>query len=172
MQEFWVFGYGSLMWRPGFAHTQKIPALLHGMSRRLCVYSYVHRGTETNPGLVLGLDRGGACHGIAFQVEAENWQDTLAYLRAREQVTNVYLEARRKITLRDQTPRAVEAITYIVDRTHRQYAGTLPVQEQRAIVRRSVGQSGPNPDYVLSTLAQLREMGIRDENLEAVAAGL
>ena len=172
MQEFWVFGYGSLMWRPGFAHAQKTPALLHGMNRRLCVYSYVHRGTESTPGLVLGLDRGGACHGVAFRVEPENWEETLAYLRAREQVTNVYVEARRKITLLGDTRRGVEAITYIVDRTHRQYAGTLPVEEQRAIVRRSVGQSGPNPEYVLSTLAHLREMGIRDENLEAVAAGL
>jgi cation transport protein ChaC len=105
-------------------------------------------------------------------VEPENWEETLAYLRAREQVTNVYVEARRKITLLGDTRRGVEAITYIVDRTHRQYAGTLPVEEQRAIVRRSVGQSGPNPEYVLSTLAHLREMGIRDENLEAVAAGL
>ncbi|MDP4822632.1 MAG: gamma-glutamylcyclotransferase [Aestuariivirgaceae bacterium] len=172
MQEFWVFGYGSLMWRPGFAHEDKTPALLHGMSRRLCVYSYVHRGTEQAPGLVLGLDRGGACHGVAFRVRPRDWDEVVAYLRAREQVTNVYVEARRQITLRGHAPRKVEALTYHVDRTHQQYAGVLPVEEQRAIVRRGVGQSGPNPEYILNTLAHLREMGIRDGNLEKVAAGL
>lgn len=172
MQEFWVFGYGSLMWRPGFVHVEKSPALLHGMNRRLCVYSFVHRGTEQAPGLVLGLDRGGACHGVAFRVKAEDWDETVAYLRAREQVTNVYVEASRQITLLGQERRKVEALTYHVDRTHRQYAGVLPVDEQRAIVRRSVGQSGPNPEYILSTLAHLRDMGIRDENLEKVAADL
>ena len=172
MQEFWVFGYGSLMWRPGFAHEECRPALLRGMSRRLCVYSFHHRGSEDSPGLVLGLDRGGACRGLAFRVAQARWQEVLAYLREREQVTNVYLEANRRVHLLDEPDREVSALTYIVDRSHRQYAGALPVAEQQAIVRRSVGKSGPNPEYVLSTLAHLRQMGIRDEALESVAAGL
>lgn len=172
MQEFWVFGYGSLMWRPGFEHAECRPALLRGMSRRLCIYSFHHRGTPDSPGLVLGLDRGGACRGLAFRVEPSRWEQVHAYLREREQVTNVYLEARRRVSLLDEPGREVEALTYVVDRSHPQYAGALPVAEQQAIVARSAGKSGPNPEYVLSTLSHLRQMGIRDEALEAVAAGL
>lgn len=171
MQEFWVFGYGSLMWRPGFAFAEKRPALLRGMSRKLCVYSWFHRGSPEEPGLVLGLDRGGACHGMAFRVLERDWQEVLAYLREREQVTNVYREVRRKVVLLGER-RVVEALTYVVDRNHQQYAGGLPVEELRRLVRRGRGQSGPNPEYVLSTLEHLRGMGITDRELEAVAAGL
>lgn len=172
MQEFWVFGYGSLMWRPGFTHVETRPALLRGMSRRLCVYSYFHRGCENRPGLVLGLDRGGACRGVAFRVADHHWPDVLAYLREREQVTHIYHEVTRKIQLVDEPGREITALTYVVDRKHPQYAGNLPIEEQQKIVRHSVGQSGPNPEYVLSTVAHLRSMGIRDHGLEAVAAGL
>src|SRR5262245_2338593 len=85
----WVFGYGSLMWRPGFPYLERHPARLIGLHRALCVYSYVHRGTPEKPGLVLGLDRGGACRGIAYRVAAAERDGTLSYLREREQVTSV-----------------------------------------------------------------------------------
>ena len=172
MQEFWVFGYGSLMWRPGFAHEETRPALLHGMSRRLCVYSHFHRGCKKRPGLVLGLDRGGSCRGVAFRVNANLWPDVLSYLREREQVTHIYHEVTRRIRLVDEPGREVTALTYVVDRAHSQYAGLLPISEQQAIVRQSIGQSGPNPEYVLSTVEHLRSMGIFDRQLEAVASGL
>ena len=168
MQQFWVFGYGSLIWRPGFAFTESRHALLRGAHRSLCVYSHVHRGTPERPGLVLGLDRGGACRGIAFKVDPADWDETVAYLRAREQVTMVYLEATRAISLVEEGGRTVSALCYLVDRNHGQYAGRLDVETQARMVRDGVGQSGANPEYLTNTVTHLRELGIRDHQLEAV----
>src|SRR5258708_18064929 len=95
----WVFGYGSLIWRPGFDFLERVPARLIGEHRALCVYSFVHRGTPEKPGLVLGLDRGGACRGIAFRIAEKNRGATIAYLREREQVTSVYRERKRSVWL-------------------------------------------------------------------------
>ena len=97
--DLWVFGYGSLIWKPGFAFLEQKPARLIGEHRSLCIYSMVHRGTPEKPGLVLGLDRGGACQGVAFRVAATERKTTVAYLREREQVTSVYIEAWRNVTL-------------------------------------------------------------------------
>ena len=171
MKQFWVFGYGSLMWRPGFAYLRSEAARVHGYHRSLCVYSYVHRGTPEQPGLVLGLDRGGSCHGTAFEVAPENWEGTIAYLRAREQVTSVYLEKRKTVTLIGSR-RTVEAVTYVVDRAHRQYAGVLDVDALERHVRSGVGVSGQCIDYVNNTLAHLREMNIHDPALEQLARRL
>src|SRR6202163_2255764 len=120
-----VFGYGSLMWRPGFEFIERVPARLIGEHRALCVYSFVHRGTPEKPGLVLGLDRGGACRGVAFRVPGKLRADTIAYLRGREQVTNVYIETHRAITVLGAPERRVTALVYCVDRGHAQYAGRL-----------------------------------------------
>lgn len=165
MQQFWIFGYGSLMWRPGFEHIASEPGLIRGLHRKLCVYSHVHRGTPEKPGLVLGLDHGGSCHGIAYQIDPERWEDTLAYLRAREQVTMVYLERQKTVTLLNSA-RNVQAITYIVDRRHHQYAGALPEEELVSHVLNGKGVSGHCIDYVVNTVTHLREMNIRDDTLE------
>ena len=127
MQQFWVFGYGSLMWRPGFDYVERQAGLIRGFHRRLCVLSHVHRGTPETPGLVLGLDRGGSCHGLAFRIESGKWDATLTYLRSREQVTMVYLEQVKPVMLIG-SGEVVEAVTYVVDKTHRQYAGRLDLQ--------------------------------------------
>lgn len=168
MDEFWVFGYGSLMWNPGFAYEQRIEARANGYRRSLCVRSFVHRGTPENPGLVLGLDRGGSCRGIAFRVADAVRDEVIAYLRERELVTNVYLERQLPVTLKDG--RRVPALTYVVDRQHRQYAGALDVREAAAVVSQASGKSGPNHLYVANTLAHMQEMGIRDQWLEQVSA--
>ncbi|MCT8268416.1 gamma-glutamylcyclotransferase [Afifella sp. JA880] len=161
-EDFWVFGYGSLMWNPGFPHVETKPARLIGAHRSLCVYSFVHRGTEERPGLVLGLDRGGSCRGLAFKVKAEDREAVVAYLRAREQVTRVYKEAVRQVVFADGRG---HALVYLVDRTHQQYAGVLDAPHQLEIVRHAHGQSGPNTDYVVSTAQHLRDMGVVDRHL-------
>lgn len=171
MEQFWIFGYGSLMWRPGFAFLKSEAARVHGYHRSLCVYSHVHRGTPEQPGLVLGLDRGGSCHGLAFEIARQNWEETLAYLRAREQVTSVYLERRKTITLLDSR-RTVEAVTYVVDRAHRQYAGVLDEDSLERHVRLGHGVSGHCTDYVMNTVSHLREMNIHDPALERLARRL
>jgi cation transport protein ChaC len=169
MREFWVFGYGSLMWRPGFAHEQCIPARLSGFHRALCVFSHVHRGTPERPGLVLGLDRGGACRGVAFRAPAHAAEATLAYLRERELVTNVYREVVHRVTLLDGSQRAVDAVCYVVDRSHPQYAGKRAPEELLALVQQGLGKSGTNRDYVVATQEHLDQMGIRDPVLDWLA---
>ncbi|MBW8909225.1 MAG: gamma-glutamylcyclotransferase [Mesorhizobium sp.] len=166
MGDFWVFGYGSLIWRPGFAHIETRRARLYGYRRSLCVYSFVHRGTRERPGLVLGLDRGGSCIGLAYRVPANLRGEVLSYLRERELVTSVYLE--RMLDVRLDDGGVVEAVAYIVDRQHEQYAGALDAVEAAKVVRGAVGRSGNNEDYVLSTLEHLEALGIRDHWLEDV----
>ncbi|TPL43182.1 gamma-glutamylcyclotransferase [Mesorhizobium sp. B2-4-6] len=166
MGDFWVFGYGSLIWRPGFAHVETRRARLYGYRRSLCVYSFVHRGTRARPGLVLGLDRGGSCIGLAYRVPENLRDEVLSYLRERELVTSVYLE--RMLDIRLNGGGSVEAVAYTVDRQHEQYAGGLDVDHAAEVVRGAVGQSGRNEDYVLSTLEHLKALGIRDHWLEEV----
>ena len=135
---FWVFGYGSLMWRPGFAYARRCKALLRGWRRSLCVYSHVYRGSPERPGLVLGLDRGGACPGVAFEVDAALREPTIRYLREREQVTSVYLERVAPVTLEGGD--RVLALTYVADRLHDQYAGRLDREAMLEYVRAGQGQ--------------------------------
>jgi len=170
--ELWVFGYGSLMWRPGFTYLERVPARLVGLHRSLCVFSFVHRGTPERPGLVLGLDRGGMCRGIAFRVAAAAHHETVGYLRAREQVTSVYVETSRQIELEEKTRRRVRALCYIVDRSHVQYAGRLTLAECVHHVRQGHGRSGPNRDYVLETVQALEALGYRETDLHLIAERL
>jgi cation transport protein ChaC len=167
--DFWVFGYGSLMWRPGFDFIEQVPARLIGEHRALCVYSFDHRGTPEKPGLVLGLDRGGACRGIAFRVAASRREATIAYLREREQTTHVYREVMRSVWLENEARLRVSAMAYVVDRGHVQYAGRLTLTEQVRYVRQGHGRSGNNRDYVLSTVRSIEAQGFRDPKLHQLA---
>lgn len=167
--DLWVFGYGSLMWKPGFAFIEQVPARLIGEHRALCVYSFDHRGTPEKPGLVLGLDRGGACRGIAFRVAAARRAHTIDYLRSREQTTNVYREVMRSVWLEDDARRRVSALAYVVDRGHVQYAGRLSLAEQLRLVRQGHGRSGNNRDYVLSTVRSIEAQGFRDGPLHQLS---
>jgi cation transport protein ChaC len=170
--DLWVFGYGSLMWRPGFDFIEQVPARLIGEHRALCVYSFDHRGTPEKPGLVLGLDRGGACRGIAFRVAAEKRHVTIEYLREREQTTHVYREVMRSVWLGNEARDRVSALAYVVDRSHVQYAGRLSLTEQLHFVKQGHGRSGANRDYVLSTVKAIEAEGFRDPQLHQLAAML
>jgi glutathione-specific gamma-glutamylcyclotransferase len=167
--DLWVFGYGSLMWRPGFEFVEQVQARLIGEHRALCVYSFDHRGTPEKPGLVLGLDRGGACRGVAFRVAPELRGKTVEYLRSREQTTNVYREVLRSVWLGNEARQRVSALTYVVDRGHVQYAGRLSLTEQFRLVRQGHGRSGNNRDYVLSTVRSIEAQGFRDKELHRLA---
>jgi glutathione-specific gamma-glutamylcyclotransferase len=171
-EDLWVFAYGSLMWRPGFDFLERRNARLVGAHRALCVYSFVHRGTPARPGLVFGLDRGGNCRGIAYRVAGSRRTKTLEYLRGREQVTLVYREAWRRVWLDDDPQQSVHALCYVVDRGHRQYAGRLSLQEQLHFARQGHGRSGACRDYVLAATKELQVLGIRDHDLQVLAAQL
>lgn len=168
--DLWVFAYGSLMWRPGFAFEEAVRARVTGYSRRFCVTSVHHRGSPLRPGLVLGLDGGGVCEGLAYRVPATAARATLAYLRAREQVNGVYREVRVPVELEGQTPRTVRAVAYLVERAHPSYVGRLPLAAQARLISAARGISGVNLDYLVNTLDHMRALGIRERELERLLA--
>lgn len=166
----WVFGYGSLIWNPGFAYVSAHLGLLRGAHRSLSIISHHHRGTVERPGLVFGLTRGGSCRGMAFEVAPADWPTVRAYLEEREQVTSVYRDVMRPVTLADG--RRVAALAFVVDESHDQFAGLLSPEQQLAMVRNGVGISGRNIDYVVNTARHLAQLGIRDHALMALVAQL
>jgi cation transport protein ChaC len=171
-EDLWIFAYGSLMWRPGFDYQERLNARLVGAHRALCVYSFVHRGTPEKPGLVLGLDQGGNCRGIAYRVASAKRAETIDYLRAREQVTMVYREMMRTVWLDHDPQRRVQALCYMVDRGHEQYAGRLTLAEQVHLARQGHGRSGACRDYVLAAVKELETHGYRDKELHRLAEQL
>jgi len=158
---FWVFGYGSLIWRPGFEFVSAQGARLCGFHRSLCIYSHLYRGTPQKPGLVFGLLPGGSCRGRAFEIGADKWPEVLSYLRERE--TEVYREVSSPIRLDDG--RKVTALSFVADEGHAQFAGGLPIEEQLALVHRSEGNTGSNRDYIFNTMEHLSRLGISDDRL-------
>ena len=166
--ERWVFGYGSLMWRPGFAFVDRRRATLHGRRRAFCIYSVHHRGVPERPGLVLGLASGGAVRGAAYRVEGRDWQEVLAYLREREQPTETYVQANVAPRLSDG--RTIEALAFLSDRKHPQWAGALSLEAQAALIAGATGLSGRNSDYLRDLVAHLRAEGIVDPAMESLLA--
>jgi len=162
--ERWVFGYGSLMWRPGFPFAERRAATLYGRRRAFCIYSVHHRGTHERPGLVLGLAQGGATRGAAYRVSEADWAETYAYLMEREQPTETYIEARRQVRLEDG--RQVDALTFLSDIGHPQWAGVLGLDRQAELIAGATGLSGRNVDYLRDLVEHLREMGVRDAAME------
>lgn len=162
----WVFGYGSLMWRPDFPYCEAHPARLSGWHRRFCIVSRHYRGTDERPGLVLGLDRGGVCEGRVFRVAIEDAAAVLAYLRRREQISGVYREARVPVTLLTPERDKHMAVTFLAERAHPSFIRGLSLRQQAVIVGAARGKTGSNLDYLVSTLKELRAFGIREAELE------
>lgn len=160
----WVFGYASLIWNPGFDFEESAIARLTGYARSFCMRSIHHRGTAEAPGLVLALDEkpGAACEGVAFRVTEAAEAEVLAYLRERELISSAYLEKRLSVRLEDG--REVDAVAYVVDPDHVQYC-SLSLEEQAAIIARAHGGRGPNDEYLYNTADHLTELGIADEEL-------
>ena len=166
--ERWVFGYGSLMWRPGFDYAERRPATLYGRRRAFCIYSVHHRGTYERPGLVLGLAPGGSTRGAAYRVEERDWPEVYAYLREREQPTETYVEASRRVRLGDG--RQVETLIFLSDTAHPQWAGALSLDRQAELIAGAAGLSGPNIDYLRDLVGHLAAEGIRDAGMEHLLA--
>lgn len=161
-RDFWVFAYGSLMWNPGFAFRDRSEATLYGYHRRMCMYSHHYRGTPDHPGLVLGLDRGGSCRGIAYRIAGADGDAVVDYLWRREMVSGAY-DPRFVRVLTNGGRR--HAHTFVVDRNHEQYAGGLTAAETVALIRQGLGARGSCTDYLAATVAHLDELGIPDRAL-------
>ena len=161
----WVFGYGSLMWRPGFPYIEQTPAVLEGYHRAPCIYSHHHRGTPDQPGLVLGLDQGGACHGIAFRIDIKKRIQIIEYLHERELIGYAYIPALVPIQLNAE---CVDAYTFVADFNHPQYAGKLDIDHAAEIIMQAEGMSGHNRDYLMNTVTKLDTEGFADPHLKSL----
>ena len=169
-QPLWIFGYGSLIWHPGFPVEEQAAARLSGYHRAFCMSSIHYRGTVDSPGLVLALDRaeGACCDGLAFRVMPGREAETLVALRERELVSYAYVEELVNLHLRDG--REIRALAYVIERHHAQYRGDLTLEEQAQIIARAAGERGPNTEYLFNTAEHLEELGLHDRDMDWLAA--
>jgi len=165
----WVFGYGSLMWEPGFEHLDARPATLPGYHRSFCLYSHHYRGTREAPGLVLGLNRGGSCRGIAFRVARECWREAVAYLDERELIGYAYLP---RIVDIEIDGAAANAYTFVADADHPHYAGDLGIERSADLIMNAAGKNGLNRDYLIRTVRKLEDEGFLDPSLHDLLASV
>ena len=156
----WIFGYGSLMWDPGFPFVERQAALLHGYHRAFCIYSHRYRGTTDRPGLVLGLQPGGSCRGIAYRIEDSKREEVFAYLHEREMSNYVYEQ--HPLPVRLPNGRRVDAYAHVTVRGHPQYTGRLPLERVAELICQGHGERGTCADYLSNTVRHLDELGIKD----------
>ncbi|MCY3873720.1 MAG: gamma-glutamylcyclotransferase [Rhodobacteraceae bacterium] len=171
-EDLWVFGYGSLIWQPGFEFVESVPGTLHGFARSFCMWSVHYRGSRRSPGLVLALkpQPGSFCRGLAFRVEASHGDAVLEVLRDRELMASAYREEWQTVELEDE--RRVSAVCYVVDTGHELYSGELSIEEQADIIGRSFGERGHNREYLFRTCERLESLGIVDSDLVELAGAV
>ncbi|NMV40423.1 gamma-glutamylcyclotransferase [Ralstonia insidiosa] len=162
-QDAWVFGYGSLIWNPMIFHTEAAPATVHGYHRGFYLYSRINRGTWDKPGLVLGLDRGGSCRGVAFRVPRDHAEHEFRVLWRREMLTGAY-QPRWLPT--EINGKRVFALAFVMNRAHEAYAGRLPDERVVGCLRDAVGLYGPAREYLQRTLIGLASNGLHDPYLD------
>jgi cation transport protein ChaC len=165
--DLWVFGYGSLMWHPGFPHVETRIGTLFGFHRRFCVRSVRYRGTLESPGLVLGLDQGGSCRGLVFRVPAGEVPAALDYLHDREMMSDVYTPGHRPVSTAQGE---VQALSFVVDRSNMQYVGRLSLEATAEIISAAAGQRGPCSEYLTNTVRHLESLGLGAGNLRRLLA--
>jgi len=167
--DLWIFGYGSLMWDPGFPHVASLPALVYGYHREFCIYSSRWRGSPEQPGLVLGLDRGGACRGVAFRIASSHVSRSLDTLWEREMRRGGY----HPRLLHARLPKgAARVLAFVANPRHPGYAGTLPTERTAELIANCHGDRGPNVEYLARTLKHLADLGVRDHHLLRVMAAV
>jgi glutathione-specific gamma-glutamylcyclotransferase len=167
----WIFGYGSLMWRPGFEYVERHSATLQGYHRAFCLYSHHHRGTPETPGLVLGLDQGENCLGVAFRVTQESAREVVAYLDERELIGYAYTPKLLEISLEGEMPetsRRVTAYTFVADFNHANYAGEMEISQAAKLIMDAEGVAGLNRDYLMNTVRHLEQVGSVDTKLHSL----
>ncbi|MHA1538005.1 MAG: gamma-glutamylcyclotransferase [Alphaproteobacteria bacterium] len=171
-EDVWVFGYGSLIWNPAFHFAEKRIGTIHGFHRRFCLWTPIGRGTKEFPGLMLGLERGGSCRGLAYRIEADKVECELDIIWRREMVSGAY--APRWVTMRGDATGGnegpVRAIAFVINHTHERYAGLLPEARVAAIIAKAEGGLGRCCDYLFNTVEHLDELGIADAPLSRLAA--
>ena len=160
----WVFGYGSLLWNPGFTPVESRPAVLDGYHRSFCMLSIHHRGSEEEPGLVLALDRDARarCSGLALRIDEAEEAEVLKMIRERELISSAYDE--REVSLRTEDGGRLKALAYVVNRAHRQYCD-YDLERQARIIATATGGRGPNSEYLFATQAMFRDLGIKDRDI-------
>lgn len=168
-QDVWVYGYGSLIWRPEFSFVERRSALLQGYHRALCLWSRINRGTPEQPGLVFGLDQGGDCHGVAFRIAASEVPHTFEALWRREMPSGAYTPLWLPCVT-DQGP--VQALTFVMNRHTDAYVPSMPLQQLADVVHRAHGINGPCIEYVLETADALKQSKIVDSKLEQIVHAL
>lgn len=156
------------MWRPGFEFVSAAPARLEGFHRRLAVFSNHYRGTDEKPGLVVGLDAGGECFGLVYEIAASQWESVVDYVRNRELLGDVYDERELSFSILE-TSQKVNAITYVVRHESKQFVPPMTIDELLPYINQGHGSMGSCKDYVANTIIHLRQLGIHDAELERFA---
>jgi cation transport protein ChaC len=163
----WVFGFGSLIWNPAFHFAERRTALVHGYHRQFCLWAKAGRGSPERPGLMLAIERGGACHGVAYRIDRRKLKTELDVVWRREMLTGAY----RPVWVTARTPDGIEhAIAFAANRRHERYVRGLDNNETARLLATGQGPLGTCCDYLFDTVAHLRQLGIRDRRLEALEA--
>lgn len=164
-EDIWIFGYGSLIWNPAFHYAERRPGVIHGWHRSFCLWTPIGRGSPDNPGLVLALDRGGSCCGVAYRVAARDRDTELPLLWQREMVSDGY--SPRWVTVRCGDDEA-RAITWVINRRGDRYAGKLPMETLARTLATAEGRLGSSRDYLENTVAHLDETCVGERPLHRI----